>query len=104
MIRHIVLLKFRPDVSRETRINMFAELAGLQDLDGVIGFHAGRNVAVETHLVRGNHDGFWFDFESAKARDAYLINERHAKVGAQIVDLTEGGIDGVTVFDIEIPD
>ncbi len=101
MIRHFVLLDFRDDVSRETRDSIFLDLAGLQDLDGVTGFHAGPNVSVETDLIRGHHDGFWFDFTDAAARDAYLVNERHQAVGARIVAHTKGGIEGVTVFDIE---
>lgn len=103
-LRHFVLLKFRPDVDRSERDSVFSDLAALCDLDGVIGFHAGPNVSVETDLIRGNHDAFWFDFANAEARDAYLVHPRHRAVGARIVGLTQGAIDGVIVCDLELPD
>ena len=103
-IRHFVLLQFRTDVTPEQKDRVFADLKALSDLDGVIGFHGGANVSVETDLIRGNNDAFWFDFASGKARDAYLVHPRHQAVGASIVALTEGGIDGVTVCDIELKD
>ena len=103
MIRHIVLLRFPDSVSREIRESIFADLSALQNhLQGVIGFHAGPNVSVEGDLRRGNMDGFWFDFEDTAARDTYLVDEAHKAVGARIIAHTEGGIDGVTVFDIEV--
>ncbi len=103
MIRHIVLLRFRADVDSETRTALFDDLRRLQDrLAGVGGFHSGPNVSVETNLVRGNLDGFWFDFADAAARDAYLADDGHRALGARIVALTEGGLDGVTVFDMDI--
>ena len=103
MIRHIVLLKFRPDVSRAERDRLMSDLNGLLGhLKGVTDFHSGVNVAVETDLIRGNHDAFWFDFVDETARDAYLVDEAHRAIGARIVERTEGGIDGVTVFDIAI--
>ena len=103
MIRHIVLLRFPDSVDRETRDSIFADLAGLQNhLQGVLGFHAGENISIEGDLMRGNMDGFWFDFEDVASRDAYLVDEKHKAVGARIVAHTEGGVDGVTVFDVEI--
>lgn len=104
MIRHFVLLRFRDDVSIAIKAELYAELAALKNhLPGMIGFHAGPNVSVETDLVRGHHDAFWVDFEDAATRDTYLADERHRRIGARLVGLTVGGIDGVTVFDMEVP-
>lgn len=101
MIRHFVLLKFKPDTSPETKQSLFADLAALQNhLPGIISFKASQNVAVETDLIRGNHDVFWFDFEDEKARDIYLDDAEHQAVGARIVEAMDGGIEGVTVVDI----
>lgn len=103
MIRHFVLLRFRGDVSAEVKQTLFEALSDLQGhLQGVLGFHAGPNVSVETDLIRGFNDAFWFDFEDAAARDAYLIDERHKAVGAQLVAHTVGGVDGVVVVDMEV--
>lgn len=103
MIRHFVLVRFRSDVSQETKASLFAALDGLRrHVAGVIDFHAGPNVSVETPLVRGFLDAFWFDFENVAARDAYLIDPQHQSVGARIVAETEGGADGIIVVDMEV--
>ena len=103
MIRHIVLLRFRDDVTREQKQGVFDALSDLQGhLQGVRGFFAGPNVSVETELIRGFKDAFWIDFDDAAARDAYLEDAQHKAVGARIVEHTEGGIDGVVVVDLEL--
>lgn len=105
MIRHIVLVKFREDVDQSQKDALFAALDGLRGhLKGVRDFVHGPNVSVETDLIRGNHEGFWFDFDDVASRDAYLVDADHQAVGAQIVAATVGGIEGVTVFDIALPD
>jgi len=101
MIRHFVLLRFRADVSAETKSGLYEELDRLRDhLPGIVAFHAGSNVSVETDLIRGNHDAFWVDFADENTRDDYLRDQKHQEVGARIVAHTEGGIDGVTVVDL----
>ncbi len=102
MIRHFVLVKFRKDAAADTVATLFAELANLQrSLDGVLDFHAGKNISVETDLIRGNHHAFWFDFADVAARDAYLIDPRHVAAGQRLVAHTVGGVEGVTVVDLE---
>lgn len=103
MIRHIVLVKFRPEISDEDKQAIYEALDGLRShLRGVGEFRAGPNVSVETNLIRGNHDAFYIDFADVAARDAYLADELHRAVGARIVAAAEGGIDGITVFDMEL--
>ena len=103
MIRHFVMLRFRDDVTAETKQSLFDALAGLRDhLPGIRTFHAGANVSVETDLIRGFKDVFWFDFDDEAARDAYLADEKHRAIGAQIVEHTMGGLDGVVVVDLQI--
>jgi len=102
MIRHFVLLRFRDDVDAATKASLYDELRRLKDhLPGIVGFHAGPNVSVETDLIRGNRDAFWVDFSDVAARDAYLADAAHAAAGARIVAHTVGGADGVTVVDVE---
>jgi hypothetical protein len=36
-------------------------------------------------------------------RDAYLIHPAHQAIGARIVAETEGGAEGVFVFDVVVP-
>jgi len=103
MIRHIVALRFPAGTSKQTKDDLYAELSGLNSqLDGILCFHASRNVTVEP-LSRGFDDLFWFDFRDTAVRDAYLIHPAHRAIGAKIVAATEGGVDGVFVFDVEVP-
>ncbi len=103
MIRHLVALRFKLGTSDQAKAKLYAELAGLKGhIGGILGFHAGPNISTEP-LSRGFDDLFWFDFQDAAVRDAYLIDPAHQAIGARIVAQTEGGIDGVFVFDIEAP-
>lgn len=103
MIRHIVLVRFRGDVTDEEKADVFERLRALQDhLPGVLDFRSGSNVSPESHLLRGYNDLFWFDFADAKARDIYLDDPQHKAAGAHLVAHAEGGRDGLIVADIEI--
>jgi hypothetical protein len=103
MIRHLVHLRFRDDVDTSQKQALYDRLAGLVSrIDGVEAFHHRENVSVETPLVRGFLDMFWFDFRDAAVRDTYLVDEDHQAIGADIVSCLEGGADGVFVCDIEL--
>lgn len=102
MIRHLVALNFRDGTSQETKDQLMADLAGLNDhIDGIIDFQVRSNVSVEDPVVRGFRDLFWFDFRDTGVRDVYLEDAAHRAIGARIVAETEGGIDGVFVCDFE---
>lgn len=102
MIRHFVLLHFLDSVDAETKASIYRDLHDLRDhLPGIVDFHAGPNVSVETDLIRGHRDAFWVDFTDSAARDVYLADAGHGAVGARIVANTVGGIDGVIVVDME---
>jgi hypothetical protein len=103
MIRHIVALKFKPGVTEAKKAELYAALKALDGhIDGIIDFRSFRNVSIETPVVRGFNDLFWFDFRDATVRDTYVVDPEHQKVGARIVAETEGGPDGVYVFDVEM--
>jgi hypothetical protein len=104
MIRHVVLVKFARDVSREERDEIFADLAALKArVPGFLAFAAGPNVSPE-NLDRGFTEGFVVTFDSPEGRDRYLADEEHGRVGARLVSAADGGIDGLIVFDLETPD
>ncbi|RFB78337.1 Dabb family protein [Methylovirgula sp. 4M-Z18] len=100
MIRHIVLIRFRADVSDRAIAAIFAELAALR---GVIpGFRhlvAGKSESPE-EIERGYMHGFVADFDDWEALKRYADDERHKAAGAKLVANAVGGIDGILVFDL----
>jgi Stress responsive A/B Barrel Domain len=98
-IRHVVLVRFKPDTDVA---KIFAALKALaQKIDGIISITAGPDNSPEG-LQRHNTHGFTVDFRDAKSRDAYLPHPEHQKVGGMIVAAAEGGVDGVTVLDWDL--
>jgi Stress responsive A/B Barrel Domain len=96
MIRHCVLVRFKPDADIS---HIFAELKALANkIDGIISITAGTDNSPEGLQRRHTH-GFTVDFRDAESRDAYLPHPEHQKVGGMIVAAADGGIDGVTVLD-----
>jgi hypothetical protein len=102
MIRHCVFIRFRPEISRARRDELFAEIDALKHtLGGIDAVHMGVNVSPETGMDKGFSDGFIVDFHTAEARDAYLADPDHQKTGAQLVAAADGGIDGILVYDLD---
>ena len=99
MIRHIVLVHFSAETS-QTRIDeIFASLHALkQVVPGIVSISVGRNVSPEG-LARGYTHAFTVDFTDVVARDRYLADPDHGKVGAALVAAASGGIDGLVVLD-----
>jgi len=103
MIRHLVHLRFRSDIDNAQKEALYDRLKSLVSrIDGVEDFQCRNNVSIETPLVRGFLDMFWFDFRDTSARDTYLADAEHQVIGAEIVACLEGGADGVFVCDIEL--
>lgn len=101
MIRHVVLLRFRADLSSDDKDAIHRRLASLQAL--VPGFEHiafGINSSPE-HLSQGFDDGFVIDFADSTARDAYLAHPDHQLAGAALVAMLDGGADGLVVFDLD---
>ncbi|MBX2830399.1 MAG: Dabb family protein [Rhodospirillales bacterium] len=102
MIRHIVLSKFKTEVTASEIESLFAKLADLKSLiPGMRGFDGGVSVSPEG-LEQGFRHGFCIDFDDAAARDAYLEHPEHKALGGQLVGLLEGGLSGLIVVDLEI--
>ena len=101
MIRHIVLTRFRSDVSEETIVQIYKGLAAVAErLPGAQGFHGGRSNSPE-NIERGYMHGFTIDFDSREDLAAYAEDAEHKRWGAEIVAHADGGIDGVLVLDID---
>ncbi len=101
MITHLVLLKIRKDVPQTQIARVFAALAGLKkSIRGIISFSSGAYSSPEG-LQRGFTHAFCMTFENAAARDAYLPHPEHEKVKKIVLEVLEGGLDGVIAFDYE---
>jgi hypothetical protein len=102
MIRHIVLIRFRPELS-ETEINaIFADLHRIKDvLPGVLAITSGRSQSPEK-IERGFLHGFVADFADWDALAAYQAHPDHRSVGAALVASAVGGLDGILVFDLPV--
>jgi len=102
MILHCVLLKFSGDVSPARRQGLYDEVAALRAVvPGMLACRSGANVSPEG-LGHGFADGFVVTFVDAAARDGYLVHPAHVAVGGKIVAATEGGLDGVLVYDLDV--
>lgn len=102
MIRHIVLTRFKPDVSEQTIENIYAELAAVSEtLEGAGGFTGGRSKSPE-QIERGYMHGFVIDFDNWEALKRYADNQAHQALGKQIADNAAGGVDGILVVDLEV--
>jgi hypothetical protein len=102
MIRHIVLIRFRADVSDAKAVEL---LAPLEQLSGRMGFAVtwGKSESPE-QIERGYMHGFVADFADWTALAAYQGDEGHKAFGAGLVAHAEGGIDGILVFDLATGD
>ena len=99
-IRHVVAIRFKPEISVTQVANLMAKLEALRDhLGGITDFQHRRNISPEEPVVHGFRHLFWFDFENETARDAYLEDTKHQAVGKQLVTAAEGGTEGVIVLD-----
>jgi hypothetical protein len=101
MIRHIVLVRFRPEL-QETEIASL--LAPLGAIAARMGFQAawGRSESPEK-IERGYLHGFTADFADWAALAAYQDDPGRKAFGAGLVAHAQGGIDGILVFDLAIP-
>lgn len=100
MIRHMVLLRFRPEVTAADKAALMAELDALRGhLPGMLAFTPLANTSPEHPVVHGFLDGFVIDLADAAARDVYLADPAHQAVGAKLVAACAGGTAGLVVFD-----
>jgi len=86
-LKHIVLVKFKPNCSQQAIANCLAELASLQQiLPGIESFSSGEYSSHEG-LNRGFTHCFEMTFSDATQRDHYLIAPEHVKVADKLLDL-----------------
>jgi hypothetical protein len=104
MVKHVVLLRIRRDVSPSTISRLFAEIAALRDkIPGIRDFSWGPYSSPEG-LNRGFTHGFVMTFADEASRDAYLPHPEHERVKTQILAVLDGGLDAAVAFDwVDVP-
>lgn len=101
MVRHIVLLKIKPDVSTDAINELFGDLVALKDkVPGIVNVDWGPNTSPEGK-GQGFSYGFIMDFDTPASRDAYLPHPDHDLVKTKIINAITG-VDDVLVFDYEV--
>lgn len=100
MISHCVFIRYRQDATDAMRDDIYKGLQALKPrIPGLTHIVIGANSSPEG-LDKGFSEGFIVTFRDAAARDRYLADEEHAKVGAKIVAAAEGGAEGILVYDM----
>lgn len=99
MITHVVLFRVKKSVPQPEVQRVFAALAALKTkIPGIVSYSAGPYSSHEG-LNRGYTHGFVMTFATAAARDAYLPHPEHEKVKGMVLEILDGGLDGVVAFD-----
>ena len=102
MIRHCVFIQFKSDINEDDKQSIYRKLDGLRAfVPGILATTFGANISPEG-MSHGFIDGFTMDFEDVATRDIYLVDPNHKAVGNELVGMTEGGRQGLLVFDIVV--
>ena len=105
MIRHCVFINFQSNITQSHKAELFNLLDALKlRLSGILSVNVGSNVSPESGMDKGYSDGFIIDFATAADRDNYLVDPEHQRIGAELVNAAEGGVDGILVFDLSVSD
>ena len=104
MIRHIVLIRFKPEISDAEIAAIFDELYAIKDkLPGVLSITSGKSESPE-QMERGYMHGFVVDFVDWDALQAYQDHPDHKILGGKLVANAVAGIDDILVFDLPVAD
>ena len=97
-IKHIALIKFKPETSEDQVAKVFDELMDLSEsIPGIEDYVAGANNSPEG-FNQGFTHGFVMTFTDPAARDSYLTHPDHEKVKSSVLPFVEA----VLVFDFEV--
>lgn len=104
MIRHIVFIRFKPEISDTNISAIFDELYEIKDkLPGVLSITSGKSESPE-QMERGYMHGFVVDFFDWDALQAYQDHPDHKILGGKLVANAVAGIDDILVFDLAVKD
>lgn len=102
MIKHIVLLAFKPEMSEEKIFCILQQMQALMtSIPQIKQFSSGKNCSPEG-LNKDFTHGFIMTFESGIDRDIYLEHPEHKRIATEIViPALVNGISSVLSFDFQ---
>jgi hypothetical protein len=104
MIRHIVFIRFKPEMTDAMIAALFDELYAIKDkLSGVLSITSGKSESPE-QMERGYMHGFIVDFADWDALLVYQDHPDHKILGGKLVANAVAGIDDILVFDLPVKD
>lgn len=103
MIRHIVFIRFKPEMTDAKIFSIFDGLYDIKDkLPGVLSITSGKSKSPE-QMERGYMHGFVVDFTDWDALQTYQDHPDHKLLGGKLVANAVAGIDDILVFDLSVP-
>ncbi len=97
-VNHIVLFKFKPEVTAEEIEGLFNEVLEMtESIPGIENYSAGVNTSPEG-MSQGFTHGLLMTFTDAAARDAYLPHPEHERIRGLLLPKVETA----AVFDYEV--
>ncbi|BBN20778.1 protein MpPKC12 [Marchantia polymorpha subsp. ruderalis] len=94
-IKHVVLLKFKDELTAEKIQQLIDDYAALPaKIDVMKGFEWGTDVSTE-NLHQGYTHAFISTFDSKEGRDAYVVHEVHQEYAGVLI----ANIEKICVFD-----
>jgi hypothetical protein len=101
MLKHCVFFNFKPDFGIKDRTKIFQTLASLtEDIPGMLDLAYGDNLDFENKSSNYNA-GFVVTFTDRVSHLAYEAHPVHVQAGAKLIEMCNGGYDGIMVFDVE---
>lgn len=102
MIRHIVLIRFQPELTEADVSALFEELHRIEgNTPGLLSITSGRSESPEM-MERGYVHGFVADFADWEALQTYQNNAEHQILGAKLIANAQGGKEGILCFDLPV--
>lgn len=102
MIRHIVLIRFKSDLSDDHIATLFSELHRIEGkIPGLLSITSGKSESPEK-MERGYMHGFVADFSDWEALEAYQNHPEHQVLGAKLTDAAIDGKGGILCFDLPV--
>jgi hypothetical protein len=102
MMKHVVLLDLPEDYDEEELFNIMLGIGDLiQVIPGFTKFEHGPNRDFEA-MSKPHGYGFICHFDDEDTAHQYIAHSGHIAMGKRLVEMCNGGIDGITVIDLDV--